>query len=106
MILPPLYLYGITTDTATGIKNMDIDWIALVVAIGGVIGIWIKMEVSIKAIQVRQGVMEANLELLRTMVERQIEVDNGIKERLTTILVSQETLQGKIDTLSERIKRA
>lgn len=98
----PYYFY---INILKEVQQMGIDWIALVVAIGGVVGIWVKLEIAMKAIQVRQGVMEANLELLRTMVERQIEVDNSIKDRLANLMVGQETLHGKIDTLSERIKK-
>lgn len=83
----------------------SVDWIALVVAIGGVIGIWVKMEVSIKAIQVRQNSMEGSIEILRSMVQAQIEVDNDIKEVLTHLRVGQAELNGKIDTISERVSK-
>lgn len=102
MNLLPLYFYGEQVNELTG---MSVDWVALAVAIGGVIGIWVKMEVSMKAIQVRQDATEKTVEILQQMVQTQIEVDNIIKDVLSDLRVGQEKLDGKISTISARFER-
>lgn len=94
-MLPYLY-YQIVAE----LKQMGIDWIALVVAIGGIIGIYVKMEVTMKSIQVRQNAMEGSLDILRNMIQAQIDVDNDIKEVLSQLRVGQAKLDGKIDTIA------
>lgn len=98
----PYYFY---INILNEVQAVGIDWVSLVIAVGGVIAIWVKLEVNMKAIQVRQNAMEGNLEILRSMVQAQIEVDNDIKEVLTQLRVGQAELNGKIDTISERVKK-
>lgn len=84
---------------------IEIDWIALVVAIGGLLGIYVKLEVSIKAIQTRQANMEKELNLLRAMVDKQIDVDDHIKDLMTDLRVGQAKLHTAIVSISERLER-
>ena len=83
--------------------EMDIDLVGLIVAIGMVIGIWVKMETALRAIQTRQDSMDKEINYMKSMIERQVATEKEIKEFLSDLRVGQENLHGKIDVLSTRI---
>lgn len=83
--------------------EMDIDLVGLIVAIGMVIGIWVKMETALKAIQTRQDSMEKEVDAIRDMIIRQAQVDDEIRELLSLLRVGQEQLDGKISVLTSRM---
>lgn len=83
--------------------EMDIDLVGLIVAIGMVIGIWVKMETALKAIQTRQDSMEKEVDAIRDMIIRQAQVDDEIRELLALLRVGQEQLDGKISVLTSRM---
>jgi predicted nuclease with TOPRIM domain len=89
-------------------NGMEIDWgavVAAVVAIGGLIGIYIKMHVSLAEIKVRQENQDKRIEVLEKMVNKQITVDEGIKEALTHLQVGQAALTEQIKALIDRIDK-
>ena len=83
--------------------EMNIDLVGLVVAVFMVIGIWVKLETALKAIQTRQDGMDKEIDYMKSMIERQLIAEKEIKEFLSDLRVGQENLHGKIDVLSTRI---
>jgi uncharacterized coiled-coil protein SlyX len=88
--------------------DMTIDWGAVgaaLVAIGGLIGIWIKMHVSLTEIKVRQENQDRRVDVLEQMVAKQIEVDEGLKNVLTELKVGQAQLSGEVKAVLDRLEK-
>ncbi len=81
---------------------MEIDWGAVtailtgVVLVGGLIAVYVKMQVSLKAIEVRQDNQDARIDALKEMIEKQINVDSGIKDMLQELKVAIARLETKV----------
>lgn len=88
--------------------DMDIDWgavVAAVVAIGGIVVTWIKLNVSLAEIKVRQENQDRRIDILEGMVKEQISVDNSIKEILGQIQVGQAAMTEQIKSLMHRLEK-
>ena len=104
----PLFFYTLAFETFNERIVYDMDYgafVAGVIAIGGIIGIYVKMQVSLKQIEIRQENQSGRIDILEDLVKAQIQMDRDMRTSIQELTVQQATMIEQIKTVIKRIDK-
>ncbi len=85
---------------------MEIDWTAIItglLALGSCVGLYVQVRVWIKGIEVRQDNQDKRIDALEKIIDKQIGVDEALRDVLNKIQIGQAAMAEQIKSLSEKI---